>query len=209
MPITLIDILKPKNNQPFPMVEDIDLLGGFRVVASTTSRDATGPKLKKHGMLCLVTDENIIYGWDVPSNSWVTTIDLNVIQNPAPTTGPVFVAECPSNAIVGDLVYPVPNWRSTVDFADIYNIDRLPAVGTIIQKVDPITCKVQTSGLVAGVYSGLLPGKKYWAGASHRPATTAPTAPLNGAVFHQPIGVALDPATLIFNPSITLTRIRG
>lgn len=211
MPITLIDILKPKNNQPFPMVEDIDLLGGFRVVATDLNRDAIGVKLKKHGMLVLVSDTKIIWGWNATLSIWEVAIDLNTVGGTAPATqnGPIFVAECPSNAIKGDLVYPVPNWHSTVDFVDVYNVDKLPAVGTIIEKPDPITCKVQTSGIVTGVYSNLLPGKRYFTGTNYRPVHTPPVAPANGMLFHQPIGVALDPVTLILSPSVNLTRIRG
>jgi hypothetical protein len=120
-----------------------------------------------------------------------------------------FVAECPSTAVVGDLVYPVSNWHPTVNFVDIYSYSLMPSVGIIKSKSDPITCKVQTRGLLVGVYNGLFPGQKYLAGPDHRPTRTVPTAPQNGYVFLQHLGVALDPTTLIFNPSVTVTRIRG
>jgi hypothetical protein len=120
-----------------------------------------------------------------------------------------FVAECPSNAVVGDLVYPVANWHPTVDFVDIYDYAYMPSIGIIREKADPITCKVQTRGLMVGTYNGLFPGQKYLAGPDHRPTRTIPTAPPNGSVFIQHLGVALDPVTLIFNPSVTVTRVRG
>jgi hypothetical protein len=212
--ITLIDILKPKNGQPFPVVEDIDLLGGFRVVSTDASREAIGPKLKKHGMLCLVSSTKIVWSWNEYSVVWEQVLDLahgGGVVTPAPSNGPVFDAECPSDTIVGDLVYPVvyPNSITYVVHADTYDIDKLPSVGVIIEKPNSITCKVQTHGLVTGVFYGLSPGKRYFLGTNSRPVLTPPTPPPNGSVFHQPVGVALDPATLILSPSVNLTRVRG
>jgi hypothetical protein len=214
MPITLIDILKPKNNQPFPLLEDVDLLGGFRVVTNEVARDNIGSKLKKHGMLVLVTDTKIIWSWNAQLVLWEQAIDLNNqggTTPPVQPNGPVFTAECPNTAMVGDLMYPTvyPNSITYVTFADTYDIAKLPAVGLITEKVDAITCKVQTHGIVTGVFAGLYPGKRYFLGTNHRPVIVPPTAPANGSVFHQPIGVALDPATLILSPSVNLTQVRG
>jgi len=50
MPVTVIDIIKPKNAQPFPIVEDAEFLGGFRTVADHTERDAVPSERRKLGM---------------------------------------------------------------------------------------------------------------------------------------------------------------
>jgi hypothetical protein len=50
MPVTVIDIIKPKNAQPFPIVEDAEFLGGFRTVADHTERDAIPSERRKLGM---------------------------------------------------------------------------------------------------------------------------------------------------------------
>ena len=50
MPVTVIDIIKPKNAQPFPIVEDAEFLGGWRVVADLPARDAIPSERRKLGM---------------------------------------------------------------------------------------------------------------------------------------------------------------
>lgn len=145
-------------------------------------------------------------GWDLlakKGDTWTQPI------TPTTSQAHLFSAECPSMAVPGDLVYPVANWHTTVDFADPNDYAKLPAVGVIQSKSDPITCVVQTHGVLAGVYSGLLPGKTYFVGTGRRPVDTPPVAPVNGAIFHQPVGVAIDPVTMLLSPSVNLTRTRG
>src|SRR5512144_1959737 len=109
MPITLIDIIKPKNNQPFPIVEDIDLLGGFRVVPNTTARDGIGVQLKKHGMLVLDSSTKIIWCWNQTGSVWEEAIDLNQLSGSTQAVAGIFTAICPSLAQPGDLVCSVSN----------------------------------------------------------------------------------------------------
>lgn len=61
MPVHLIDILKPKNNGSFPVAEDTDLLGGWRVVGNLTARDAIPAARRKEGMWVAVISESKIY----------------------------------------------------------------------------------------------------------------------------------------------------
>ena len=51
MPVVIIDTLKQKNNAIFPLIEDIDFLGGFRVEPDLTSRDSIPSTYRKAGML--------------------------------------------------------------------------------------------------------------------------------------------------------------
>ena len=52
MAVNVIDILKPKNGGAFPLVEDVDLLGGWRVVANIAAAAAIPSGKRKAGMFC-------------------------------------------------------------------------------------------------------------------------------------------------------------
>lgn len=210
MPVTLIDILKPKNNQPFPLVEDVDLLGGFRVVADDSSRNAIGTQLKKHGMLVLVNTTKIIWSWNANSVLWEVAIDLNNVGGGTGSTPGVYSATCPELALVGDLVRPVAGVGTAVDFIDVLDMTKMPAVGVVTSKPSSTTATVQTSGIVTGIFSGLDPGKMYFAGRNSRPALPAALVPTTGELlFHQPIGLAIDYTIMLMSPSMSLTRVRG
>lgn len=209
MSVTLIDILKPKNNQPFPLVEDIDLLGGFRVVVADANRDAIGYKLKKDGMLVLVNTTKIIWSWNAVLSIWEVAIDLNN-QGGAATQPGVYSAACPSLMAVGDLARPVASTETAVDFIDVNDLTQMPAIGVVTQKPSPTTAVVQTSGIVTGVFSGLSPGQRYFSGKNSRPALAAALIPAPGELlFHQPIGLAIDYSIMLMTPSMSLTRVRG
>lgn len=212
MPITLIDIIKPKNNQPFPIVEDVDLLGGFRVVADDTARDGIGVKLKKHGMLVLVNTTKIIWSWNATLGAWEVAIDLNNLgSGGTPTIPGVYSAEAPSLSVVGDLVRPVAGTVTSVDFIDINDLTKMPAIGVITQKPSPTTAVVQTSGIVTGVFTGLSPGGRYFAGRNSKIALPSAVQPqsVGETLFHQPIGLAIDYSIMLMSPSMNLTRVRG
>lgn len=61
MAVTVIDTIKPKNDGDFPVLEDVDLQGGFRVVADATERDAIPVERRKEGMLVYQLDEKKYY----------------------------------------------------------------------------------------------------------------------------------------------------
>lgn len=68
MPIEVISTLKPKNSGQFPVVEDVDIMGGFRSVADEAERDSIPQKDLKEGMLVYVVDKDKYYsrgasGW--------------------------------------------------------------------------------------------------------------------------------------------------
>lgn len=210
MSVTLIDILKPKNNQPFPLVEDIDLLGGFRVVTDDTARNNIGYKLKKHGMLVLVNTSRIIWSWNATLSAWEVAIDLNNMGGGTATIPGVYSAACPSLMAVGDLARPVASTETAVDFIDVNDLTLMPAIGVVTQKPSPTTAVVQTSGIVTGVFSALSPGQRYFAGKNSRPALAAAVQPGPGELlFHQPIGLAIDYSIMLMSPSMNLTRVRG
>lgn len=50
MPIYVISTIKQKNAAIFPLLDDADLLGGFRACTSTVTRDAIPASYRKEGM---------------------------------------------------------------------------------------------------------------------------------------------------------------
>lgn len=127
-----------------------------------------------------------------------TTVDI----------GNKFTGVCPTDSTVGDLVY-VSGPGKAVDLVDITDAAKIPTVGCIIEKASASVCTVQTHGLVSAIYSGLTPGRMYFAGVDSRPIEAPPVPGVGVSRFLQIIGVALDPTTLILSPSTTITLLNG
>lgn len=61
MAVSIVDILRAKNNGQFPLVEDIDQLGGWRVVANSTARDAIPTGKRKVGMWVATVNDSKVW----------------------------------------------------------------------------------------------------------------------------------------------------
>jgi len=90
MPIYVISTIKQKGSAQFPIVEDSDLKGGFRVVADLPARNAIWTSLRSEGMRVHVISENT----DYKLLAGLTNGDWDVIPDGAgfellgmPTTG--------------------------------------------------------------------------------------------------------------------------
>jgi hypothetical protein len=93
-------------------------------------------------------------------------------------SGETFWANCPSNILVGDMVR-----ISGVKIGEYYqvslcNIDAPDnrTVGMVVEKLSPVICLVRVSGVVDGVYSGLIPGKHLFINNNARLSHTPPPA---------------------------------
>jgi hypothetical protein len=133
-----------------------------------------------------------------------------IAPGPGPIIQPdsVFAAHCSSAEAVGNLVY-VRGSNKVVRNIDPTNVSKMLAVGCVISKSDSSHCDVQTSDLVAGVYSGLTPGRMYWAGLNSQPVLTKPAPPVGGLVLQQPIGFAIDVNILLMQPGTNIFKIPG
>jgi len=101
MAITVIDIIKAKNAGSFPVVEDIDQLGGLRVVANITARDAIPSSKRKEGMWVVVVSDgktyNLIGG--VGNANWVEKVFGGGVTVYA--TEVALLAAIPANSTIG------------------------------------------------------------------------------------------------------------
>jgi hypothetical protein len=96
MPIYLIDKIKAKNAGNFPMVDDIDLFGGWRVVADTTARDAIPTEKRAEGMRVKVLSEDKTY----ELKGGITNSDWEEAGGGVPSEGVVL-------STIEDLTYPI------------------------------------------------------------------------------------------------------
>jgi hypothetical protein len=150
--------------------------------------------------------------WDSQTGHWnddFITNEISALYDLSRGT-PAFNAACEATDIIGDLVCisgPPSGGLIATTRVDITNNNRMPSVGIIINKTSPIRCRVQTTGLVP--YTGLVPGKRYFVGYDGRPTTPPPTPPVGGSAFSQPIGTALDGATLLLTPSPVFVKLHG
>lgn len=130
--------------------------------------------------------------------------------SPAPSPSFSFSGTCLSSAQLGDVVYmngPLNDVRGV----DLTDFNKMPVVGSIVEKPTPTTCVVQTSNILSGIYTGLTPGKIYYAGIGANPKPVYP-APIPGAaetIFIQPIGIAVNSTTIALCPSVNLTKVKG
>lgn len=125
----------------------------------------------------------------------------------------VFVsAICAPTDSVGDIVYISGNVVGN-DY-QITKVDptlgaKMPGVGVITAKITSTRAVIQFEGFVKNVYTGLLAGKTYFVGTNSKPTNVCPTPGIGGAMYVQPIGVAVDANILELRLSDDLTILRG
>ncbi len=149
---------------------------------------------------------------------WLTITTSGYRSPPTTSTGnPVPVipespsvadANCLSSDSVGDLVCitgPILAGLYQTTRVDVSTLSRMPAVGAIVAKTSATDCVIQFWGRIGGVWSGLTPGKTYFAdlGGGITPIPPFPDVS-NPRIYVQAIGVALDANILMLNPSTNM-----
>jgi hypothetical protein len=114
-------------------------------------------------------------------------------------------ANCLSTDSVKDVVYisgDKGGGRYTVTKVNTAHAEahRAIGIGVLIQKgVDPTLCKVQISGPLADLYTGLTPGRRLFVGTDSR-LTETPPVPSTGSALLQKIGYALASNVVLVAP---------
>lgn len=127
---------------------------------------------------------------------------------PGPFIDSVFTGVCVAGDAVGDLMY-MTGAGKTVAKVDPTNNAKMPAIGCIISKSSATSCVIQTNDLVSSVYTGLTPGKMYFAGTNSKPTLTRPTPGVGLTLLVQPVGFAIDTNLFLMTPGTAIARIRG
>jgi len=74
MPITVISNIIPANNLTFPIIEDIHLKGGLRVVADITERDIIDINARKGGMYVFTVDTGLMWVLGSDLSTWTQVV---------------------------------------------------------------------------------------------------------------------------------------
>ena len=84
MAVTVISKIKQKNAADFAIIDDIDINGGLRVVATTTDRDNIPESRRKEGMLVKVVSDGETYELQNDMITWL-------VWNPGAATPEVLI----------------------------------------------------------------------------------------------------------------------
>lgn len=125
---------------------------------------------------------------------------LDLTSAPAPgsqsATRVVLQFNCDVSAAVGDVVYQDSlNDQKVIVAVD--NTSVQPAIGVIINKIDPTTCEVLILGLYEG-FSGLTIGRAVFLSTSGGISSLDPATG-----YSHKLGVAVAPDTVFFTPTTT------
>lgn len=123
----------------------------------------------------------------------------------------LFLADCLAGDVVGNCVYITADkvaGRFQVSKADPRDLSTAPSIGVIHSKPTATICVVQFSGLLVGVYAGLMPQDTLWLGLDgNLTSNQLGITPLVGDVVSvQPMGVALASDTVLLNPQHPILR---
>lgn len=82
MPVEVISIIVPKNNGTFAVAEDVNLLGGWRVVDDLTARDAIPSGRRKEGMAVYVRATGAVYKLTggITNDKWTVWLDAAAVS---------------------------------------------------------------------------------------------------------------------------------
>lgn len=123
------------------------------------------------------------------------------------------IAECLPSDGIGAMVYKTgvqpDDDKYVVASCDPSDVDKMPAFGMLIEKLDSTTGIVQRRGIVRAVYSGLTPGELLFVddagGLSNSPPEPTVGSPHK---FMQSVGVALSGSAIDLDPNFSMARRR-
>lgn len=121
------------------------------------------------------------------------------------------VADCPASAAVKNVVYVSADEVAgvyQVGLIDINSTTTYPLLGVIIKKLTTTRCVVQVGGELAGVYSGLNPGRQLFVNTSSELSHSVPTHPPSGVRLVYPAALALSSDVVLLRAG-TPTIIRA
>jgi len=142
--------------------------------------------------------------WDDIATIFGSDASLKSLLSHASLAGK-FNCSCTAAESTGKVVYiagPATGNIYKVRKADPFDGNKMPSFGVIISKDSPLSCKVQWTGEVSGIFSGLIPGRPYFVGVGGDITLT----PMIGEVYIQKVGLALSESTLLLIPDLNMTR---
>jgi hypothetical protein len=86
---------------------------------------------------------------------------------------------------------------------------KMPSIGIIVEKLDATTCKVQVTGALEGVVTGLTPGKVVFVSSAGTLDHTIATPGVGSYAYIQSMGIALDIDVLLVMPDFSIIKRLG
>lgn len=122
-------------------------------------------------------------------------------------------ANCLSSDAVGHCVYvtgsKVGELYQVTKANPLDGATKMPSIGVLVEKLDAVTCKVQVTGVMEGIVSGLTPGRAVFVSSSgtigHSLAVPGP----GSYAYIQPMGVALDDEVVLVMPDLSIIKRLG
>ena len=122
-------------------------------------------------------------------------------------------ANCQASDAVGDCVYitgaKVGELYQVTKADPLDGATKMPAIGILVEKLDSVTCKVQVTGTLEGVVSGLTPGKVVFVSSSGVVGHTLATPGPGSYAYIQSMGVALDTGAILVIPDFSIIKRVG
>lgn len=107
----------------------------------------------------------------------------------------LLTADCPSGALVGDMVAITADRIGGIYQVGLCDITQAGkrAAGMVVAKQSPTRCTVQRGGEVAGLYTGLTPGRPVFLGLGTGARLVQLVPPLGAypTLYHERAGLAL------------------
>jgi hypothetical protein len=172
----------------YPLLDDMDVKGGYRVVADTTARDAIPSNIRKAGMLVYVTATSQTFRLSGDMVTW--------LEDGGGSSSSVGMFSCSAGLPVQKAVYLSAG--DTVDLADADDNLKQPLIGFVKSKPTSTTARVQYHGEMSG-FTGLVPGETYFLSTTPGEIVKAgdPGFPSNIGDIVQRVGFAKNSDTLV------------
>lgn len=122
-------------------------------------------------------------------------------------------ANCLSSDAVGNCVYitgPRIGGYYQVATADPHNgAVKMPAIGVVKTKLSPTLCKVQVTGLMEGVATGLTPGRVVFVSSTGTITHNIATPAVGQLAYIQSMGVAFSSDVVMIIPDFSIIKRVG
>lgn len=186
MPIFVISTIKQKNYAIFPLIDDADLLGGFRSVPLQANlTDATIPlSYRKEGMFVWTNDTGKLWRLNADLASWTQLAfgggTGDALVDTRPTASNVTVGDPVAIDAAGSFV---PALAGVGGPHEVYGI----ALATVVA---PAPVDVITAGVVTNPAWGLTPEAVYYLGLAGGVTSTAPDLETMAGLAIVRVGIA-------------------
>lgn len=196
MPIYVISTIKQKNAAIFPLVEDNDFYGGFRVKDTEAARDAIPATYRRQGMFVWTNDTEKLWRLNADLTSWTEIVfgggGSSTTLTDTRSAGGTFSAGDPvALDAAGELILA----DADVDANhDVY--------GIALSDSTAGTLDVVTSGVVASAGWTLTPGLPCFLAVGGGVTQTPPDIGVSAGMGLVRIGIARTAGTMLVRPQI-------